>query len=63
VQKRAAEESDRQEIIERKALAVEKKAQKASEKAECSLQHSIAQQREEEKIQLAATKKNKILFV
>jgi hypothetical protein len=52
-QKRAAEESNRQRIIERKALAVEKKA-------ECSLQHSIAQQqKEEEKIQLAATKKNK----
>ena len=41
-------------------MAAEKKAQKASEKAERSLQRSIARQRkEEEKIQLVATKKNK----
>jgi hypothetical protein len=59
-QKKAAEESNRQKIIEKKALAAEKKAQKASEKAERALQRSIARQRkEEEKLQLAAAKKNK----
>jgi hypothetical protein len=39
--KRVEKESNRQKVIERKVLATEKKAQKASEKVKCVLQCSI----------------------
>jgi hypothetical protein len=59
--KRAEEESNRQKMIERKVLAAEKKAQKASEKAEHVLQRSIERQRKlEERAQFVAAKKYKV---